>query len=189
MDGAFVDAQGQNRFAEDVNARDDLPANIYVPTLETYGGVARTLPFGTAAGDQVCLTGAGCPTPSVNRTPANDTYNLFPTPIDRNVARVNRAHFFRRALKLVNGGRGNLPANGSQGLTAASENQVYVQGNYNACAKERGMRRRIPETALRPPVRAVSASADQSGSRPRFLCGDRRLGHVLSNAFSDIRTF
>jgi hypothetical protein len=54
------------------------------------------------------------------------------TAVSRDIARTNRAIFFRRALKIVNGGRGNLPANGLQGLMVASENPVYVQGNYNA---------------------------------------------------------
>ncbi len=44
------------------------------------------------------------------------------------VARANRTLFFRRALKIVNGRLGNLP----NGLTIASENPVYVQGNYNS---------------------------------------------------------
>jgi hypothetical protein len=51
------------------------------------------------------------------------------------IARVNKVVLFRRALKLVNGGISggvnNLPA---AGLTIASENPVYVQGNYNASA-------------------------------------------------------
>jgi hypothetical protein len=139
LDGPYTDTLLQNRTAEDVNARDDLPqgchlpennipcTQIYTPTLETYGGTARLLPgfmissaFGGVAG----------------RTPVADDYQLYlPSnrPIDRNVARVNRAFFFRRALKLVNGGRGDLPANSTQGLTVAAENPVYVQGNYNAC--------------------------------------------------------
>jgi hypothetical protein len=49
------------------------------------------------------------------------------------LARANRPVFFRRALKLVNGARNRLPFNGSQGLTVASENPVYIQGNFNAC--------------------------------------------------------
>src|SRR5690606_27784059 len=49
------------------------------------------------------------------------------------IARANRAIFFRRALKVVNGARGQLPAVGTQGLTIASENPVYVEGNFNAC--------------------------------------------------------
>jgi hypothetical protein len=114
LDGAFVDAQGVNRWAEDVNQS---------ATLETYGGVARTLPVASM------ISVVGGP----NRTPVGNVYDLYTTSVDRNVARVNPAFFFRRALKVVNGGRGNLPANGSQGLTIAAENPVYLQGNFNAC--------------------------------------------------------
>jgi hypothetical protein len=45
------------------------------------------------------------------------------------IARRNPAIFFRRALKLTNGGPGNLV---EPGLTIASENPVYVEGNWNA---------------------------------------------------------
>src|SRR5690606_26330664 len=55
------------------------------------------------------------------------------TAVAATVARANRAIFFRRALKLVNGARTQLPAVGTQGLTVASENPVYIRGNYNAC--------------------------------------------------------
>ncbi|MEZ5283737.1 MAG: hypothetical protein R2712_02780 [Vicinamibacterales bacterium] len=111
LDGLFQDTEGNDHYAEDVNDNgvDDV-----------YGGVPRLIP-----GGMVAIAG--------NYTPAGNVYDLYETPIDRNVARVNRAFFFRRGLKLVNGGRGNLPANGSQGLTVASENPVYVEGNYNAC--------------------------------------------------------
>jgi len=43
--------------------------------------------------------------------------------------RINRPLFFRRALKLVNGTLGNLPM---PGITIASENPVYIQGDFNA---------------------------------------------------------
>ncbi len=46
-----------------------------------------------------------------------------------NQARKNKVYYFRRALRLVNGALGNLPM---PGFTVASENPVYVQGNYNA---------------------------------------------------------
>ena len=73
----------------------------------------------------------------------NGTYNSVPpggqAPLDINarpttnlngaIARVNRAILFRRALKLVNGGLGNIVA---PGLTIAAENPVYVQGDWNA---------------------------------------------------------
>jgi hypothetical protein len=52
--------------------------------------------------------------------------------VEPHAARVNSPLFFRRALKVINGAAGQLPANGAQGLTLAAENPVYVQGNYNA---------------------------------------------------------
>jgi len=61
-----------------------------------------------------------------------DTANVR-TLVTSAVARQNPPTFFRRALKIVNGGQGQLPAVGSQGLTIASENPVYIQGNFNAC--------------------------------------------------------
>ena len=58
------------------------------------------------------------------------------TAVTAGVAQINPPRFFRRALKLVNGTEGNI-ALGTEGgvavgLTVASENPVYVQGNYNA---------------------------------------------------------
>jgi len=52
------------------------------------------------------------------------------------VGRKNRVSGARRALKLVNGGLGQLPtvAGGEGGFTVASEVPVYVQGDYNADA-------------------------------------------------------
>jgi hypothetical protein len=44
-------------------------------------------------------------------------------------AKVNRPVHFRRALKLVNGGLGNIVM---PGLTVSAENPVYVQGDWNA---------------------------------------------------------
>lgn len=63
----------------------------------------------------------------------NPSGGLMTRIIDVTEARRNPPAFFRRALKLVNGGLGKLPSNGEQGLTVASENPVYVEGNYNAC--------------------------------------------------------
>jgi hypothetical protein len=50
------------------------------------------------------------------------------------VGRKNRVSGPRHGLKLVNGSLGNLPTrpDGTGGFTVASENMVYVQGNYNA---------------------------------------------------------
>ncbi len=85
-------------------------------TLETYGNVPRSAVAHTF----------GSPTLWSQITNSGSTAAAT-------IARANRAIFFRRALKVVNGARGQLPAVGTQGLTIASENPVYVQGNYNAC--------------------------------------------------------
>jgi hypothetical protein len=92
--------------------------------LETYGANARPV-------NPIAPGGAAPALPSVNQLAT------WVQPIHRvpwNVARSNAPVFFRRALKLVNGQRGNLPfAPGTlQGLAVVSENPVYVQGNYNA---------------------------------------------------------
>jgi hypothetical protein len=56
------------------------------------------------------------------------------TAVATNVARINRPIFFRRALKVSNGQTINLGSSSGVpfGLTVASENPVYIQGNYNA---------------------------------------------------------
>ncbi|HEY1936949.1 MAG TPA: hypothetical protein VGJ33_03345 [Candidatus Angelobacter sp.] len=50
--------------------------------------------------------------------------------------RVNRVSGPRHAIKVINGSLGHVPvlAGGTGGTTIASENPVYVQGNYNANA-------------------------------------------------------
>ena len=58
-----------------------------------------------------------------------DPANALPVATEQAIARRNPPIFFRRALKLINGGLGSLPA---PGLAIASENPVYVQGNWNA---------------------------------------------------------
>jgi hypothetical protein len=79
--------------------------------LDTYGTVARV-----PAGAAVPLTANADPSTAIDQAA---------------IAQANRAILFRRALKLTNGGLGNIIA---PGLTIASENPVYVQGNYNANA-------------------------------------------------------
>jgi hypothetical protein len=67
--------------------------------------------------------------------PLNNTARPWiSTNVTATIARVNKHLFFRRALKLVNGQTIDLGMNGGVpfGLAVASENPVYVQGNYNA---------------------------------------------------------
>ena len=73
-------------------------------TLETYGANLPVSPF----------------------TPSTD---LWADRYNENQAKKNKIYYFRRGLRLVNGGGANLP---DPGFTVAAENAVYVQGNYNA---------------------------------------------------------
>jgi hypothetical protein len=81
-------------------------------TLQTYGRTVVDVPAGAAA-------------------PWDASATPWSTTTDASVARANRQLFFRRALKLVNGGMNNVP---TPGFTVASENPVYVQGDFNATA-------------------------------------------------------
>ncbi len=114
----LADANGAPNGVPD--AGEDLNANN---TLEVYGGVPRLpagmvgvvgLPANLAAGEAAGpLTVAARPNTIVTAA----------------VAKANRPVLFRRALKIVNGASGNLPADG---LNITSENPVYVMGPYNA---------------------------------------------------------
>lgn len=177
LDGQFEDALGQIRFAEDINARDDRPADPYVPGLpDMYGGFARTVP------GMIDVSGFA------NRTPEVNDYQLYARPIDRNVARVNRAFFFRRALKLVNGGRGRLPANGTQGLTVVAENPVYIQGNYNACSATAPVNGSDPTCVGGVGFGTVPGRVEDGGDHvSAAVIADAVT--LLSNSWNDIRSF
>ncbi len=88
---------------EDLNANGVLDLYGGFPN---YQGTYNTLPPGWPAGTY---------RPTTAITPAR--------------AKVNRAILFRRALKLVNG---SSIADSITGLTVATENPVYIQGDYNA---------------------------------------------------------
>jgi hypothetical protein len=94
---------------EDVNGSGALDSYGQFPS---YNGAYNTVPPGALAP----LDGTAGPTTNLN--------------LSAGVAKVNRAILFRRALKLTNGS--NLAAITSDGLTIASENPVYVEGNWNA---------------------------------------------------------
>jgi hypothetical protein len=167
-DGPFTDVQGVQRWAEDVN---------FNGTIETYGGVPRLLPAAQMAYPAAPMTPTAAAGFTLHGRPGG-----FGVPIDRNTARVNRAFFFRRALKLVNGGRGNLPARGAQGLTVAAENPVYVQGHYNACSNA------LPTTANSgSPVCATAGAGFDATHVSAAIIADAVT--LLSGAFNDIKTF
>jgi hypothetical protein len=131
-------------------------------TLDTYGGT----PVNPTGSNTAWTTGL-LPGSNIGGTASYAPLN----------ARANRPIFFRRALKVVNGGIftaagstpncspapcNNLP---SPGLTIASENPVYVQGNFNATATS---------VTVEPNI-AAAIIADAVT--------------VLSNSWNDIRSF
>ena len=91
-------------------------------TFDNYGKVGAVI--AGAAAPYIGGSGGGRPwTPFDTSTSVSGTPVV---PVGKLVPRANPQIFFRRALKIVNGG--TLPA---EGLTIASENPVYVQGSYN----------------------------------------------------------
>jgi hypothetical protein len=96
----------------DLDSGEDVNANNVV---DVYGNVATFQGTRNAA-----PPGAGG-----NLTAAS----VHMTNVRTGEAKVNRALLFRRALKLVNGGLGNIV---TPGLTIVTENPVYVQGDWNA---------------------------------------------------------
>ncbi len=121
-----------------LDAGEDMNGN---GVLDTYGGIPRLFPAvvtaypwlnpatATAA---TCAAGATCATGAW----AAGAATTLMTPVVVGDARVNPPVFFRRALKVVNGGYAagllRLPRNGSQGLSVVAENPLYLQGNFNA---------------------------------------------------------
>ncbi len=108
-------ASGSGTPNNSLDTGEDLNGN---GTLETYGDVAH-LPYGVAGWGGVQAP-FGPTATLLTQIGGTDTVE---------VARRNPLFFFRRALKLTNGGLGDIV---SPGLTVASENPVYVQGNWNA---------------------------------------------------------
>jgi hypothetical protein len=158
--------------------------------LDTYGGVARQYPSASAA--YVIKDGGGTTiwSAAANATASAWVQGTAVTPdtsVSVDEARVNPPVFFRRALKLVNGGynyptygtntytAGNavrrLPSNGNQGLAVVAENPLYVQGNYNAPRADGA------DFGATPGTDHVSASVIADAVT------------LLSNVFNDIGTF
>jgi Tfp pilus assembly protein PilX len=109
---------------EDVNAYVPVAPAVYVPVLDTYGTAPRYM------GSSVIPGSFGAPLHAA--ATVNDPIpaaNLAAMSINASVLRGNRPLFFRRALKLTGGSA--LRTSGITGLTIASENPVYIQGDYN----------------------------------------------------------
>jgi hypothetical protein len=117
--------------SEDVDGPNANTINYAQDTFDTYGAK----PACSYAGSPV--------SPCTASAPLNATATTQAT-VTAGVAEKNGVIFFRRALRLTDGSLGSLPplssancsitegANGSGGFTVASENAVYILGNYNA---------------------------------------------------------
>jgi hypothetical protein len=103
--------------AEDVNGNGVLDTYGERPS---YNATSDTVPPGAAAPLGTTARPSDMLTSTSNAT----------TSTNAQIVRGNRPIFFRRALKLTNGGA--LRSEDIHGLTIAAENPVYVQGNYNA---------------------------------------------------------
>jgi len=102
--------------------------------LDVYGGTPRLYPVAATA-FRMATVPAWAPAAGATDVWAEGAAVALTTPAPVNDVRVNPPVFFRRAVKLVNGGYTGalrLPANGTQGLSVVAENPLYVQGNYNA---------------------------------------------------------
>jgi hypothetical protein len=188
VDGGTADA------GEDVNGNG---------RLDKYGGS----PVDPAGAD---WTSTASPVSNIGDTYAGGSYPVL-------VARANRARFFRRALKVVNGGIfttagvapncspapcNNLP---SPGLTIASENPVYVQGNFNATAASVTQEPNVAAAIIADAVTLLSnnwhdsrsftsphlasgRSATQTGFRMAVLAG-KSLAFARPTAWTSLRDF
>lgn len=145
--------------------------------LDVYGGVARQYPSASSAYVIRNSSGTIVWSASANATASawvQGTGVTLDTAATRDEARVNPPIFYRRALKIVNGGYAGtlkLPHNGSQGLSIVSENPLYVQGNFNAPNAANN------DFGATPGTDHVSAAVIADAVT------------LLSNSFNDIETF
>jgi hypothetical protein len=90
------------------------------------------------------------------------------------IAQKNWVSGARHVLKLVDGSLGNVPVrldNSKGGFTVASENPVYIQGDYNSSVADTSW----PPGVIEPPHAASAVIADAVT--------------LLSNNWSDLRSF
>jgi hypothetical protein len=123
--------------AEDVDGPNANTPNYTQDQFDTYGATPECLYLSSCSTSWLSLFGNPTGPPQLPT-------NLSRTSITAGQAQKNAVIFFRRSLRLKRGTLGNLPpltsancsiaegANGSGGFTVASENPVYILGNYNA---------------------------------------------------------
>ena len=177
LDGAFVERrQRPLRRGSELGADDRRATNApgRGPSRPT-AALPRLLPLPRPPATISPNRCSGCPTAASPRRQPVTTPTLYsPTPTDRPQRRPRQPRVLLPASAEAGERRPRQPAgNGSQGLTVASENPVYVRQLQRLHERAAEQRERL--SARRAP--AVSASAP-SRRRPRFRGGDCRLGHV-----------
>jgi hypothetical protein len=156
-DGLLEAATATNPSPEDVNGNGALDMYGAVPRLP-----ASVLHVGTPLGANQNIFRAAN---AANIRPwlaIDENNDGVSNQQDSEIARANRPVFFRRALKLTNGGLGDIVA---PGLTVASENPVYVQGNWNASGAGFG----DPHVATAVIADAVTLLSNNWNDRVSFL--------------------
>ena len=99
----------------------------------------------------------------------------YSTKVATDIAALWDHSYFRRAVRVINGS--SLPGNTNQGLTIATENPIYVQGDYNATGVSTG-----PSSSGPSPYTAYTGS-----NVPASIVGDA-VG-ILSNEWNDGKSF
>ena len=136
-----------------LDAGEDFNGNA---TLDLYGRTPQ-LPKGVTSWGSMTspLKNTATPLTQIGGSPAS-------VPIER--ARKNPPIFFRRALKLTRGSDLVTAAPGLQGLTIASENPVYIQGNWNSTGSFTG-----PHVATAVLADAVTLLSNMWNDRASFV--------------------
>jgi len=116
---------------------------------------------------------------SNGESPASDSQ------IDASLAAVTDHKYYRRAVRLINGSvlPGNYPSDdekNTEGFTVASENGVYVQGNYNVTSVN-------PATAPAVTTSNRYSPLDTATHIPASVVGDAVT--ILSNKWNDAQSF
>jgi hypothetical protein len=131
---------------EDVGGLDaaGLPTKSGNGQLDNYGQTPRNLPVGAALPFTAAAVPQSTAVGGVTITLAH--------------ARTNRQILFRRALKLVNGGIVGGVNSLPPGLTLASENPVYVQGDFNALPNDTQANPHVPAAIIADAVTLLSSA-------------------------------
>jgi hypothetical protein len=103
---------------------EDVNANTFVDLygkLTNFLGVRNTIPPFVAVAPAQAVA-----------APFNSAATILPwTSVGRSSAMTSRPYFFRRALKLMNGGLTSFTSPGVIGLSIITENPVYIHGDWN----------------------------------------------------------